>query len=47
MLWQQIRAGVLPRIRPLRPFFVAEVKSLGFLGKCARERGFVPRMAGL
>ena len=22
-------------------------KSLGFLGKCARERGFVPCMAGL
>ena len=26
MLSQQKRAGVLPRIRPLGPFFVAEVK---------------------
>ena len=28
-------------------FFVAGVKSLGCLGKCAREREFMPRMAGL
>ena len=26
----------------LGPFFVAGVKSLGCLGKCARERGFMP-----
>ena len=41
------KGGSAPRILPLRPFFVAEVKSLGCLGKCARERGFSPRMAGL
>ena len=29
------RVGVIPRIRPLGPFFVADVKSLGCLGKCA------------
>ena len=41
------KAGVIPPFWSLSPFFVADVKSLGSLGKCARERKFMPRMAGL
>ena len=36
-----------PPFWSLGRFFVAGVKSLGCLGKCAREREFMPRMAGL
>ena len=47
MLWQQKRTGVIPPFWSLGPFFVADVKSLGCLGKQVQEREFVPRMAGL
>ena len=38
---------MIPPFWPLSLFFVADVKSLGCLGKCAREREFMPCMAGL
>ena len=47
ILLQQKRAGVIPPFWPLSPFFCSRGKILGFLGKCARERGFMPCMAGL
>ena len=42
------RTGVTTALLVSEPVLCSLVyKSLGFLGKCARERGFMPCMAGL
>ena len=42
------KGGITPALLPSEPVLCSPMyKSLGFLGKCARERGFMPCMAGL